>query len=506
MFKFLKEKLKGALDLFAKKDQPSQIDQPVDDNKSAQSVEFQDEAHTTSPSEIQSTPSKSELAQDVSKQKKTDADKHASQQVSKLTSEKISESTDKKEKTEPVQKQEKPKPVVVKEPVDKKEKANKIEKIQTIEKIPKSEAVSEVVQPTPPKVSKSIVEQQAKQQLATSQPATSSSQSSQSLQSSPVSLSTQLTSEKKSVQPTPVAPEPKKGFFSQLTQTLTKTTISREEFEELFFSLEISLLESNVAVQVIDKLKDDLSQVLVQKPIARGKVSQTVNQILAHTLSQVLDDASIPISRDLFVSQQGVFIIAVVGVNGAGKTTTIAKLAKKLQSMNLSVVCGACDTFRAAAIEQLQTHATNVGVHVISQQYGADPTAVAFDTVQYAQSHKIDVVLLDTAGRLHSNDNLMAQLTKLKRVIKPNMTLFVGEALTGNDCVTQAQEYDQRVGIDAIILTKADVDQKGGTALSISYVTKKPILFLGFGQGYDDLRPFDAQQLKEQLLDDSKGE
>jgi fused signal recognition particle receptor len=159
------------------------------------------------------------------------------------------------------------------------------------------------------------------------------------------------------------------------------------------------------------------------------------------------------------------------------------------------VVLAAADTFRAAAIQQLEHHAEKLGVKMIKHDYNSDPAAVAFDAVRHAEAKGIDIVIIDTAGRLHSNDNLMNELKKLIKVNKPDLKLFVGESITGNDCVEQAKVYDEIIGIDAIILSKADVDEKGGAALSISYVTKKPVLFIGTGQTYDDLKKFDKKEI-----------
>ncbi|MBR9703298.1 signal recognition particle-docking protein FtsY, partial [Candidatus Woesearchaeota archaeon] len=190
---------------------------------------------------------------------------------------------------------------------------------------------------------------------------------------------------------------------------------------------------------------------------------------------------------------------AFIGVNGSGKTTTLAKIANLLQEEDMRVIMAASDTFRAAAIDQLQEHADNLGVKLITQGYGADPAAVAFDAIKHAKAKFADVVMIDTAGRLHSNTNLMAELEKVIRVAKPDLKIFIGESITGNDCIEQAKEFDRLVGIDAIILSKADVDEKGGAAISVSYVTGKPILYLGTGQSYGDLTPFDKEKIIRSL-------
>ena len=188
-------------------------------------------------------------------------------------------------------------------------------------------------------------------------------------------------------------------------------------------------------------------------------------------------------------------VICMVGINGSGKTTSIAKLANYFQAHGLSVVLAAADTFRAAAIDQLQLHADKLNVKLVKHEYGADPAAVAFDAIKHAQAAKKDIVLIDTAGRLHSNVNLVDEMKKIVRIAKPDLNIFVGESITGNDCVEQAKKFDEAIGIDGIILAKADIDEKGGAAISVSYVTKKPILFLGVGQEYKDLQEFNKEKL-----------
>lgn len=287
-------------------------------------------------------------------------------------------------------------------------------------------------------------------------------------------------------------PEEKKGFFQKITEAITTKKISEEKFNELFWELELALLENNVAVEVIEKIKTDLKKQLVDKPISRGKVEKTI----AETLHKSIDELfSTPPDLLSIAKNKKPFVICFVGVNGSGKTTSIAKLAKYFQSKGLSVVLAAADTFRAAAIDQLQIHADKLGVKLIKHDYGSDPAAVAFDAIKHAESAKKDIVLIDTAGRLHSNTNLMDEMKKITRVAKPDMKIFVGESITGNDCIEQAKQFDNAIGIDGIILAKADIDEKGGAAISVSYVTHKPILFLGVGQEYDDLEAFNKEKV-----------
>ncbi|PIZ51778.1 signal recognition particle-docking protein FtsY [Candidatus Woesearchaeota archaeon CG_4_10_14_0_2_um_filter_33_13] len=295
--------------------------------------------------------------------------------------------------------------------------------------------------------------------------------------------------------------EEKKGFFSKVKQTLTTKTISEAKFEDLFWNLEIVLLENNVSVEVIEKIKDDLKEELVDKPLPRD-VESKIEETLAKTLKNILSFKRIDLlqkAKEKRDTEKKPLIIAFFGINGSGKTTSIAKLTNYFQRNGLSVVLAACDTFRAAAIQQLEEHADKLNVKMIKHDYGSDAAAVAFDSVKYAEKNKVDVVLIDTAGRLHSNTNLMAELEKIIRVVKPDLKIFIGESITGNDCIEQARKFNELVEMDGAILTKADVDEKGGAPLSIAYTIKKPILFLGVGQEYKDLEEFDANLILKRL-------
>lgn len=286
-----------------------------------------------------------------------------------------------------------------------------------------------------------------------------------------------------------------KGFFSRLKDTITKTTLSEDKFNDLFWDLEVVLLENNVAVEVIDKIRDDLKTNLVNQKIPRGKLEEYIQQTLRKSVEDLFDLPRVDLFASMKHKKEKPFIIAFVGINGSGKTTTIAKLAHLLKKNNITTVIAAADTFRAAAIQQLEEHGEKLGVKVIKHDYGADPAAVAFDAVKYAHAKSIDVVLIDTAGRMHSNTNLIDEMKKIVRVAKPDLKIFVGESITGNDCVEQARTFNNAISFDCIILTKADVDEKGGAALSVSYVTKKPITYFGIGQTYDDLEVFDKEKV-----------
>jgi len=189
-----------------------------------------------------------------------------------------------------------------------------------------------------------------------------------------------------------------------------------------------------------------------------------------------------------------------VGVNGVGKTTNMAKLGKLFQDNKKSVVFAAADCFRSGAIQQLGKHADKLKIKMISHEYGADPAAVAYDTIEHAKSKGVDVVMIDTAGRQHSSDDLMKELQKIKRVAKPDFTIFIGDALTGNDCTTQAEQFNEKIGIDGIIISKTDTDERGGAIISAAYCTNKPVLFIGTGQKYSDLKPFNAKDILKKIL------
>ena len=287
-----------------------------------------------------------------------------------------------------------------------------------------------------------------------------------------------------------------KTFGQKVKEALTKK-LSEEKFEELFWDIEVVLLENNVSVEVIEKIKADMKKDMVGNPIPKNDILPTIMNSIKGSISELFDVEKIDLNKNL--ASKKPYVISFIGVNGSGKTTQLAKLASKLKSEGKSVVMAACDTFRAAAIQQLEEHANNLDIKMIKHDYGADAASVAFDAIEHAKAKDIDVVLIDTAGRLHSNENLMKELDKLMRVSNPDLNIFVGESITGNDVIEQAQQFGEMVRIDGIILTKADVDEKGGAAISISYVTGKPIMFLGTGQSYGDLEEFNSQVVLDSL-------
>src|SRR3989344_2066707 len=275
-----------------------------------------------------------------------------------------------------------------------------------------------------------------------------------------------------------------------------KRTLDEEKFEELFSELELILLQSNVALETVDSIKSSLKKRLI------GKILKEVNleEELKNSIKEILINPPNFLEKiNESLKEKSPFVILFAGINGAGKTTTIAKIANYLQKNNLSVCLAAADTFRAASIEQLKEHAEKLKVHLISKDYGSDPASVGFDAISYAKKNKINVVLIDTAGRLQNKDSLMKEIEKISRVNKPDMKIFLGESITGNDCLEQARVFNEVINLTGIILSKADVDEKGGTAISVSNITKKPIYFLGTGQSYDDLEVFDKDKVIKRI-------
>ncbi|MFH1521965.1 MAG: signal recognition particle-docking protein FtsY [archaeon] len=294
----------------------------------------------------------------------------------------------------------------------------------------------------------------------------------------------------KSLEKTIEAPV-EKGFYMKFKKRLTE-----EKFNELFEELEMILLQSNVAYAAVESIKESLAEKLIGKVLKEVDLSSELKNSIESILINPPNFLK-EIKDSLEVKQP--FVILFSGINGSGKTTTIAKMANYLQKNKLSVCLAAADTFRAAAIQQLEEHANKLKVPIIKKDYGSDPASVGFEAITYAKKNKIDVVLIDTAGRMQNKDSLMKEIEKIFRVTKPDMKIFLGESITGNDATEQAKAFDESIGLTGIILSKADVDEKGGTAISVSHVTGKPILFLGTGQEYKDLEVFDKGKIIEKL-------
>lgn len=296
--------------------------------------------------------------------------------------------------------------------------------------------------------------------------------------------------------------KPKVSVKGRLKAAFTGSVELKEhDLKELLEELELSLLESDVEQETAGEICKKIGERLAGRKVSRKEnVEGFVKKEISDILLEMMKAGKIDLVKAASEKEEKPFKVLFLGPNGAGKTTSIAKLTWLLQEKGLKVIWAASDTFRAASIEQLEKHAKKLGVRVIKHQYGSDPAAVAFDAVKAAESRKIDVVLVDSAGRQETNRNLMGELQKIARVMKPDLKIFVGESYTGQSLLQQAQEYDRMVGIDGFILTKIDCDSKGGTTISLLYKIGKPVLFVGTGQEYRDLMAFEPGFVLERVL------
>ncbi|HMK95539.1 MAG TPA: signal recognition particle-docking protein FtsY [Candidatus Limnocylindrales bacterium] len=295
-----------------------------------------------------------------------------------------------------------------------------------------------------------------------------------------------------------------KSGFKGLVNKVTTTEFTASNLTPILSDFKMSLCQNDVAFPVADKISDELEKRLVGAQVKRLDdkkkiVEENLRQVLLEVMSTNVKIDLVKLANEKR-EKNAPLVLMFVGINGTGKTTTIAKVARFFSDKRYSVVLAGADTYRAGSIEQLEEHAKRLGLRVIKSSYGGDPAAVAYDAVNHAKAHGINVVLIDTAGRMQTNQNLMNELVKVKRVVCPDLSILTVDSLIGNDAVMQAEEFNDSVGIDATILTKVDADVKGGSALSVTYVTKKPILFIGVGQTYKDLGLFDPEKFVNMLL------
>ena len=295
-----------------------------------------------------------------------------------------------------------------------------------------------------------------------------------------------------------------KSGLKGLVTKVTTTELKAENLRPILSDFKMNLVENDVAFPVAERICDEMEKRLDKIQVKR---LEDRKKIVENNLREVLLEIMLTKNKIDFWKtaeekrkKNEPFIIAFVGINGTGKTTTIAKICRLLNKKGYSAVIACSDTYRAGSIEQLEEHARRLGIKMINHNGGADPAAVAYDTISHAKAHGINVVLIDTAGRMQTNQNLMNELAKVKRVVKPDLTILTLDSLIGNDAVMQAEEFHKSVGIDATILTKVDADAKGGSALSVTYVTQQPILFIGTGQKYDDLQEFNPEKFIQMIL------
>jgi len=295
----------------------------------------------------------------------------------------------------------------------------------------------------------------------------------------------------------------RKGLSSAVNKIVV-TELKAEKLRPILEEFRLNLIENDVAVPVAYYITEELEKRLDRVQMKRlGDRKELVKDTLHEVLMEILttkEEISLLENIEQKRQTKEPYTILFVGINGTGKTTSIAKVAQFLMKNGYSVVLSGSDTYRAGSIEQLEEHAKRLGVRMIKHKYGSDPAAVAYDAISHAQSRGINVVLIDTAGRIQTDRNLMSELTKIKRVVNPDLTILVVDALIGNDAVMQAEEFHKSVSIDGTILTKVDADVKGGASLSVAHVTGKPIIFIGVGQNYEDLKAFEPEQFTQMIL------
>src|SRR5919107_2528806 len=295
--------------------------------------------------------------------------------------------------------------------------------------------------------------------------------------------------------------------FTNATRSIIQKELSEKDLNSVLTDLEIALLQSDIAQEVIDVLVTKLKSELIGTKLEKEQNAANIVQIrFRNAIVEMFSrSGEVDLVKKIIEKKDkrgGPFIVVFLGINGTGKTTTVAKVAHFLRKHNISVVLAAGDTHRAGAIEQISLHAEKLSLKVITQRYGADPSAVGRDAIDYAKKHHIDAVLVDTAGRMQTAKNLMDEINKIVRIVKPDIKLFVGDSLAGNDTINQAREFFEYTNFDGAILTKIDADAKGGSALSIVHITSRPIIFLGIGQGYDDIIPFDVGRFIDSIFRD----
>ena len=295
----------------------------------------------------------------------------------------------------------------------------------------------------------------------------------------------------------------RKGLSSAVNKIVV-TELKAEKLRPILDEFRLNLIENDVAVPVAYYITDELEKRLDGVKVKRlGDRKELVKDTLHEVLIEILttkEEINLLEKIEQKRQTKEPYTILFVGINGTGKTTSIAKVTQFLMKKGYTVVLAGSDTYRAGSIEQLEEHAKRLGVRMIKHKYGADPAAVAYDAISHAQSRGINVVLIDTAGRIQTDRNLMSELTKIKRVVNPDLTILVVDALVGNDAVMQAEEFHKSVSVDGTILTKVDADVKGGASLSVAHVTGKPIVFIGVGQEYKDLEAFEPERFTQMIL------
>ncbi|MCH8519620.1 MAG: signal recognition particle-docking protein FtsY [Nanoarchaeota archaeon] len=296
------------------------------------------------------------------------------------------------------------------------------------------------------------------------------------------------------------------GFLQSAFSSITQKKISQSDFDTLWAELELFLLEINIAYEIVEKIEREMKNEILGHKFSRFSLKDKIKEVLISEITQVMKskEAHFDTILNEFLEEKKPVVIMMLGVNGTGKTTSIGKIIKHLQDLNKSVVVAAADTFRAAAVEQVEEHCNNLGVKCVRHKQGADPAAVCYDAIEHAKAKSVDVVLIDTAGRMPNNKNLMEELKKIKRVSQTDIVMFIGDSVSGNDLLEQIELFDKGLGISGVVLTKVDTDERPGSVVTTAYSIDAPIYFLGTGQRYEDLVKFDAKFVAEQLFNEEE--
>jgi fused signal recognition particle receptor len=295
-----------------------------------------------------------------------------------------------------------------------------------------------------------------------------------------------------------------KSGLNVFVQKISQKELSEKDVNRILEEFVLILVQNDVAYDVAKKICDDIRLKLETVQVKRFSGStEPARELLQSVLIELLrgsGDTSFFDVLEKCKDDHRSAVILFVGVNGTGKTSSIAKIGHLLLSKGYSVVIAAADTYRTGSIEQIEEHARRIGIKTIRHDYGGDSAAVAFDAVNYAKAHGINVVLIDTAGRMQTNKNLLEEMKKISRVAQPDLTILVVDALTGNDAIEQGRIFSESVKLDGVILTKLDADTKGGSAISMATIIGKPILFAAVGQNYEDLVPFSPEEMVAKLI------
>ncbi len=298
-----------------------------------------------------------------------------------------------------------------------------------------------------------------------------------------------------------------RGAIDTAVTKATTKELNEKNLVDAVWELQMVLIQNDVAVEVAEHICDLTKEKILGTRTGRlENISKLFKTAILESVLEVLtpEHPVDPLEFATEKKQKGEpTTILFVGVNGTGKTTTLAKMASIFKEKGFTVVIAAGDTFRAGSIEQLEKHAQRLDIRVIKQDYGSDAAAIAYDAIAHAKARHIDIVLIDSAGRMQSNKNLLEEMKKIVRVAQPDLKIFVGDALAGNDALSQAKEFNNAIGIDGAILTKVDADPSGGAALSIAFITGRPVIYVGVGQNYGDLRRFDPDWFAQRIIADN---